>query len=160
VRRYLSAYGPSTPAHLAAWAAVAPAHARSLWGLVAGELAEVRVEGGRAWLLAEDLPRLADPPPASGVRLLAPGDPLLLGRDREPLLPDPDLRARVWRAIGGAGMVLVDGAPAALWSAQKAGRTLRATVEAVGSLPRDAVVAAFERLAPHRGCAGAAVEIA
>ena len=160
VRRYLAAYGPSTPAHLAPWAGVAPAVARSLWGLVAGELAEVRVEGGRAWLLAQDLPRLADPPPAPGVRLLASGDPLLLGRDREALLPDPDLRARVWRAIGGAGLVLVDGVPAALWSARKAGRTLRATVEPVGRPPRAAVAAAFERLAPHRGCAGAAVEIA
>jgi hypothetical protein len=157
VRRYLSAYGPSIPAHLAAWAGIAPAPARSLWGLIAGELAEVRVEGGRAWLLAEDLPRLADPPPAPGVRLLGPGDPLLLGRDREPLLPDPDLRARVWRAIGGAGLVLADGVPVALWSARKVGRVLRATVEPIAPLPAGAVAAAFDRLAPHRGCDSAAL---
>jgi hypothetical protein len=155
VRRYLSAYGPSTPAHLAAWVGIAPAHARSLWASVDGELAEVAVDGARAWLLAADLSRLEDPPPAPGVRLLAPGDPLLLGRDREAFLPDPDLRARVWRAIGGAGLVLVDGAPVALWSARKAGSVLRATVEPFAPLPGDEVAATFERLAPHRGCAGA-----
>jgi hypothetical protein len=158
VRRYLSAYGPSTAAHFAAWAGIAPAHARSLWAS-AGALAEVRVEGRRAWLLAGDLPRLLDPPPAPGVRLIAPGDPLLLGRDREALVPDPGRRARIWRAIGGAGILLVDGAFAGIWSARKAGRVLRATVEPIARLPRDAVAGAFERLAPHRGCDSAAVEV-
>ena len=110
-------------------------------------------------MLAQDLPRLLDPPPAPGVRLIAPGDPLLLGRDREALAPDPDLRARIWRATGGAGIVLVDGAPAAVWSARRAGRVLRAAVEPVAPLPRDAVAEAFARLAPHRGCDSAAVEV-
>jgi hypothetical protein len=158
VRRYLSAYGPSTPAHLAAWTGIAPAHARALWATVDGELAEVAVDGARAWVLAADLPRLEDPPPAPGVRLIAAGDPFLLGRDREALIPDADLRARIWRAIGGPGLVLVDGEPAALWSARKAGRVLRATVEPFAPLPDDAVAAAFARLATHRGCAETEVE--
>ena len=158
VRRYLSAYGPSTPAHLAAWAGIAAAHARSLWGS-AGALAEVRVGGRKGWLLAEDLPRLIDPPQAPGVRLIAPGDPLLLGRDREPLVPDPALRARIWRAIGGPGIVLADGVMVAVWSARKAGRVLRAVVQPVAPVPREALADAFARLAPHRGCASAAVEM-
>src|SRR5215218_4464512 len=82
VRRYLAGYAPSTPAHFAEWAGLRTAHARALWKLVEDELAPVRVDGGtRAWALERDLPRLRDPAPPDGVRLLAAGDPLLLARD-------------------------------------------------------------------------------
>jgi Winged helix DNA-binding domain len=160
VRRYLAAYGPSSPGELAQWAGLGTAHARSLWALVADELVEVAVEGraGRAWVPAADLDRLADPPPASGVRLLAPGDPLLLGRDREALLPDERARRAVWKPIGGAGVVLSGGRPAALWRARKQGRRLAVTVEAFGAVSREAVAAEAERLAPHRGCTSVALE--
>ena len=70
-----------------------------------------------------------DPPPAEGVRLLATGDPLLLGRDRERLVPDPAMRKKVWTAVGGAGVVLVDGEATALWRARKQGKRLEVTVE-------------------------------
>jgi hypothetical protein len=131
-----------------------------VWALVADELVEVAVGGrrGRAWLLAADADRLADPPAAPGVRLLAPGDPLLLGRDRETLLPSEELRRAVWKPIGGAGVVLAEGAPAALWRARKRGRRLDVTVEAFGRVPRAAVQAGAERLAPHRGCSSVALE--
>jgi hypothetical protein len=159
VRRYLTALGPSTSTHFAQWAGLGSAHARGLWGMLRDELAEVRVDGRtRAWLLERDLPRLRDPPPAQGVRMLGPGDPLLLGRDREPLVTDPGLRKRVWTMIGGAGLVLSDGRPVALWRGRKQGRRLAVTVEAFAPLPRDAVQAEAERLAPHRGCATVAVD--
>lgn len=158
VRRYLAGYGPSTPAHLAQWAGIGTAHARALWALVGEELAEVRVDGtARAWVLARDVPLLRDPPPAPGLRLLAPGDPLLLGRDRESLLPDAGLRRRVWAATGGAGVVVADGAPVALWRARKQGARLTVAVEAFGPVPGDALEAEARRLAPHRGCATAEV---
>jgi hypothetical protein len=159
VRRYLSGYGPSTPAHFAQWAGLRGAHARRLWALVEDELTEVVVDGGTAAsLLARDAPSLADPPQAAGVRLLAPGDPLLLGRDREALLPDATARGRVWRAINGAGMVLADGEAVATWRARKQGKRLAVTAEAFAPAPRDAVQAEAERLAPHRGCATATVD--
>jgi hypothetical protein len=159
VRRYLSAYGPSTPGHFAQWAGLGNAHARALWALVEDELAEVRVDGAsRAWVLARDLERLLDPPPAEGVRLLAPGDPLLLGRDRAALLGADELRRAVWKAVGGAGVVLSGGVPAALWRARKQGRRLEVAVEAFGSVAREAVQAEAERLAPHRGCTSVALE--
>jgi hypothetical protein len=159
VRRYLAALGPSTRAHFAHWAGLGTAHARELWDLVVDELADVRVDGrSRAWLLARDLPRLRDPPPAHGVRLLAPGDPLLLGRDRESLVPDPARRRRVWAMLGGAGLVLADGRPVATWRGRKHGRRLAVTVEAFAPLTRNALEAEAERLAPHRGCATVAVD--
>ena len=161
VRRYLRGFGPSTRPHFAAWAGLGTAHARELWELVTGELAEVRVAGStRAWLLADDLARLEDPPPAGGVRLLAAGDPLLTGRDREALVGDGSLRKRLWATIGGPGLVLSGGRPVALWRGRKQGRRLDVRVEAFGAVPRDEVLAEAERLAPHRGCASVSLEIA
>ena len=89
------------------------------------------------------------------MRLLATSDPLLLSRDRETVVPDPAMRKKVWTAVGGAGVVLVDGKPTALWRARKQGKRLEVTVE--GNAPREAVEAEAERLAPHRGCATVSV---
>jgi hypothetical protein len=138
VRRYHRTYGPSTPTQFAEWAGIGKAHARELWQLADDD--------------AEDAPALPD-----GVRLLAPGDPVLLGRDREALLPDPALRKQVWAAVGGAGIVLADGAPVALWRARKQGKRLDVTVDAFAKLPQAALEAQAERLAPHRGCTSVAV---
>lgn len=138
VRRYRRGYGPSSAAHFAEWAGLGKDHARELWAL-AGD--------GKP----EAVPALA------GVRLLAPGDPVLLGRDREALLPDPALRKKVWAASGGAGIVLVDGSPAALWRARKQGKRLDVAVEAFAKVPQRALQAEAERLAPHRGCTGVEV---
>jgi hypothetical protein len=135
VRRYLRAYGPSTPQHFAQWAGLGNAHARELW-----EPAEY-VEPA--------------PQPAEGVRLLATGDPLLLGRDRERLIPDPEARKKVWAAVGGAGVVLSDGEPTALWRARKQGKRLDVEIE--GKVPQRALAAEVERLAPHRGCTSVAM---
>jgi hypothetical protein len=159
VRRYLTAYGPSTPKHFAEWAGLAPAHARELWALVEGELEEVAIQdAGVAWLLREDAGKLADPVRAAGVLLLGPGDPLLLGRDRETLVPDPARRKKLWTAINAPGVVIVEGDVAALWRACKQGKQLAVTVEAFAPVDRDAVQAAVDRLAPHRGATGAAVD--
>jgi hypothetical protein len=132
VRRYRRTYGPSTPTQFAEWAGLGKAHARELWALAGDDS--------------------RDAPPIEGVRLLAPGDPVLLGRDREALLGDPVLRKQVWAAIGGAGIVLVDGAPAALWRARKQGKRLELTVDAFAKVPKRALRLQAERLAPHRGC--------
>jgi hypothetical protein len=140
VRRYRRTYGPSTPAHFADWAGLGKAHARELWAL-AGEA-------------AGDAPRL------EGVRLLAPGDPVLLGRDREALLEDPALRKQVWAAAGGAGIVMNGGSPVALWRARKQGKRLEVTVDAFGELPEHALLEQAERLAPHRGCTSVDVRTA
>jgi hypothetical protein len=143
VRRYRSEYGPSSVAHFADWAGIGKPHARSLW------------DGDDA--------AYEQPPPAPGVRLLAPGDPMLLGRDRESLLPDPAARKKVWSALGGMGIVLVDGAAAALWRARKKGKRLEVSVETlgtIGTLPRRTFEAELERLAPHRGCSSVAIDYA
>jgi hypothetical protein len=154
-RRFLHAYGPATRSELTTWAGIAPAHARSLLDAIAGELEEVEFDGRRALILAADADRLADPPAASGVRLLPPFDPYLDQRDRETLFPDRELRARARSGIGAPGAVLVDGTLAGLWRPAKKGKRLAVTVEPVTKAARgaaDAIAAEAGIIAPHRGC--------
>ena len=62
-RRFLRAYGPATRRDFGAWAGLARAHATALWSRVEDDLAEVRVDGRRAYVLREDEPELESPPP-------------------------------------------------------------------------------------------------
>jgi len=160
-RRFLHAYGPAGHSELAAWAGVAPDHARALLARVEDETEEVTFDGRPRRILAADAERLADPPAASGVRLLPGYDPYLDQRDRDTLLPDRELRARVRRPIGNPGVVLVDGDLAGLWRPAKKGRRLVLTVEPVTPAARraaDAIDAEAALLAPHRGCEVAEVK--
>lgn len=142
-RRYLRHLGPSTPADFAAWAGIAPSHAKALLKTV--ELVQV----GKAFLLAEDLAAFESPPQPSGVRLLGPGDPLLTARDKEHLIPDKELRKKIWRPVGSLGVVLSDGVPAGTWRARKQGRKLAIETEWFGE-PVD-IGPEAERLAALRG---------
>lgn len=126
VRRYHAQYGASSRQSFTAWSGLETAHAKALWSDGAGE--------------PERLP---------GVALLAPGDPILLTRDREALVPDPGMRRKLWTAIPTTGLVTEDGAPVELWKAKKAGPRLVVTVD--GDADLDAVRARAEALAPHRG---------
>jgi hypothetical protein len=143
VRRYLHHLGPSTPAAFAAWAGIAPHHARLLLQQV--ELVPI----GKAFLLAEDEAAFADPPQPSGTRLLGPGDPLLNARDREVIARDKALHKRIWRPVGSPGVVLSEGVVKGLWRSRKQGRRLTAEIEWLGS-PVD-VTEEMERLAALRG---------
>jgi winged helix DNA-binding protein len=160
-RRFLRAYGPARPKLLADWAGLATSHACVLWER-AGNLVEVDLEGASAWALAEDERALAARTEIHGVRLLANRDPLLAARDREVLVPEPELRTRIWTALGGPGTVLVDGEVAGLWRPAKKGRKLVVRVEPVGKLKaaaRDALAAEAERMAPFRGADAAEVKV-
>ena len=124
VKRYHRQYGASSAAHFAEWAGIGKAHARAMWS-ESGDPGE----------------RL------DGLRVIAPGDPILLTRDREALIPDPAWRKQVWSSIPNTGVVLDDGEPVALWKARKQGKRLEVTLTG-DDVPRDA----FDRLAAHRGC--------
>ena len=159
-RRFLQAYGPARPKLLADWAGLATSHAKALWAR-AGELIPVDLDGTRAWALAEDEQALTSGTEIHGVRLLANRDPLNAARDRELLVPEPDMRGRIWTAIGGPGTVLVDGEVAGLWRAAKKGKKLVVTVEPTGKLAAaatDELAAEAERIAPFRGADSGQVE--
>jgi hypothetical protein len=152
-RRFLRAYGPARPKLLADWAGLATSHAAALWER-AGRLVRVDLDGSQAWALAEDGPELAGEPRAEGVRLLPNLDPLNAARDRELLVSDPAVRKRIWKAIGGPGVVLVSGEVGGLWRPTKKGKKLLITIEPLGKLTASAkneIAAEAERIAPFRG---------
>jgi Winged helix DNA-binding domain len=160
VRRFLRFYGPARPADFAEWAGLAKPHAQRLWDEAAGDLAELTVGKGRAWLLSEDVGALESPPSARGVRLLPPGDPYLQKPNRPLLAPDPELRKRLFRPVASPGAVLSDGRLGGLWRAEAKGRKLVVTVEQLGRLPRAEVEEEAQRVAELRGAAEAAVVLA
>jgi len=135
VRRYLSAYGPATPADYARWMGVRQVGpGRATFQALAEELIEVESGGGRAWLLARDRQELAGAPPPQ-VRLLAAFDPYLLGHvDRSHVIPREHL-AKVSRTAGWiSSVVLVEGMAAATWTHAVERGSLRLAVTPFGLL--------------------------
>ncbi|WP_146607660.1 winged helix DNA-binding domain-containing protein [Spongiactinospora gelatinilytica] len=162
LRRYLRCHAPATLREFAAWSGVSPAYASRSWELLAGELTEVRYRDTPAWVLSADTDLLADPPQATGVRLLPPYDPYLATQDRTGLLPGPASRRKVWRTVGNPGVVLVDGEIAGLWRPRKQGRRLTLRVEPFAPLSPTAkadINDAADALAPFRGAATATVTL-
>jgi len=131
VRRYLRAYGPSTPAYFAKWLAAPGGWAGRLFGEMreAGEIEEVLFEGARAWVAAADTGFPEAPVP--GVRLLSYFDAYGIAvQPRELLFPGAAYRRAL--AGGQAGnypLLLVDGVVAGVWHQRRQGRRTTVTVE-------------------------------
>ena len=129
-------------------------------------LAEVSVDGRRAYLPEDLLPALENPPEPSFVRLLPPADPLLQARDRFTLVPDKDNHKQVWRILGNPGVVLADGEIVATWRARARGRTrLEVTVTPLPGQPQlmrselDELEAEATRMAEARGFPAASLAV-
>jgi uncharacterized protein YcaQ len=159
-RRFLQAYGPARPKLLADWAGIASSHAKARWER-AGKLIAVDLQGTNAWALAGDEAAVSQDSQPSAVRLLANLDPLAAARDRELLVPDPELRKRIWRQLGGPGTVLAGAELVALWRPAKKGKRLVVTVEPLVKLTaaaKEELAAEAERLAPFRGAESAQLD--
>lgn len=132
-RRYLGAYGPATADQFGQWIGMARPAARALFERFGDALAEVDVDGERAFLVAGD-EEVTEEVPA--VRLLPYFDPYTVGcHPRERVFPGPAYRRAVTH--GGAGNVpvlLVDGEVAGVWHQARSGRRIAVTVEAFGRL--------------------------
>ena len=86
--------------------------------------------------------------------LLPAHDPFLQQRDRQRLLPDRELRRRLWRPVGSPGLVLIDGQARAIWSSHRKGRNLSVIVEPFGPLrgtERHAISDEADSIGPLRG---------
>lgn len=134
LRRYLHAYGPATPHHFAQWLAAPRRWARDLFARLGDELAEVEVEGSRAWVVAGDTAPAAAPP--AGVLLLPYFDAYTVGcHPREHLFPGrAAARALAGSQAGNFPVLLIDGTVAGVWHQRRAGRALAITVEPLGTL--------------------------
>jgi hypothetical protein len=159
---YLRFFAPATDADIAAFLGTTTTATRPHRPerLVAARVA------GRVRLLPEDqLDALRAAAPAEIVRLLPPSDPLLQGRDRDLLVPDPAHRKVLWRALGAPGAVLsgngngIDVVGA--WRPRTRGRVLQLTIEAFRpptAAQRTAVEEEAQRLVTVRGAREAVVE--
>ncbi|WP_411083028.1 winged helix DNA-binding domain-containing protein [Streptomyces sp. cmx-18-6] len=138
LERYLYAYGPATPAHLAQWLAAPKRWAAELFAASAasGAIEEVVFgDAGPAWVVAgdTDFPAAAGPAggTAEGVRLLPYFDAFAIAsHPRERLFP-----GRAFERVLGGGqagnypMLLVDGTVAGVWHQRRSGRRIAVTVE-------------------------------
>lgn len=141
--------GPVSSSDLAAWVGTAATALRP--AVEAAELAAVTVAGRRAWVTADALEALADPPPPPGLRLLPPFDPLLAARDRALLVPDRERRRVLWPALGHPGAVLAGGEVVGTWRPAASGKRLTLAVTASDDVPRPALDDEAERVAAARG---------
>ncbi|MET0418237.1 MAG: winged helix DNA-binding domain-containing protein [Actinoplanes sp.] len=132
VHRYLYAYGPATPAQFAQWLSVPERWSTALFDSLA--LAEVTVEGARAWVSAGDTDFPDDQP--SGVRLLPYFDAYAVGcHPRERLFPGAAAERALARGqAGNYPVLLVDGTVAGVWHQRRSGRTIHLTVETLRPL--------------------------
>ena len=139
-RRYLGGHGPADPEDLAAWSGLAVGRARHAFDLVAGELAEVELDGRRLWApKAARVPRAPARSDGPVVRLLGRFDDYLLGWRGRDLILDPRFARRI-QAGGGwiHPAVVVDGRVAGTWRSRRAGGRLEVAVEPFGRLPAGA----------------------
>ncbi|WP_051342538.1 winged helix DNA-binding domain-containing protein [Pseudonocardia spinosispora] len=160
LRRYLHCYGPSTRKDFAAWVGVQVGDVEPWWAMLDDELIPVAFDGGRAWLLAEDLDALRSPPEPRGARLLPPGDPYTQMRDRGTIV-DEAYQREVWKSVGAPGAVLADGAIVGTWRPRKSGRTLTLTIKAFRPLStglRTRLRAEADHVAELRGASAVQVE--
>lgn len=158
VRTYLELLGPATPGDVAAYIGAAKTHLAPAWP--DGGLAEVRVDGRRAWIPEDRVADLLAAPEPDQVRLLTVRDPLLQARDRDVLVPDRERQKRLWTPLGAPGAVLAHGEIAGTWRAKGAGKTVTVTVTPFARLPagvRAAVEEEAQVVAAARGSASARV---
>ncbi|MEV0128259.1 crosslink repair DNA glycosylase YcaQ family protein [Dactylosporangium sp. NPDC050688] len=159
IHAYLRLLGPATPGDVAKYFGTTLTALRPAWP---GGLAEVTVDGRKAWIPQDSLDALVAAEPAPGVRLLPSSDPFLQARDRSLLTPDKAREREVWRVLGNPGVLLLDGDLAGTWRAKVAGKRLVVTVAPWVSLRapvRVAVEAEAQWLAAARGIPTAEVTV-
>jgi winged helix DNA-binding protein len=142
LRRFVGAYGPTTPRLFAGWFATTPARAGDLFNELGEELVPVEVEGKLMWMLANDATK-PFPTSSSVVRLVPQYDSFVLGsRPREQLIRERvQTRIRSYRRGRYEGAValptlLVDGFVTGIWERRKRGARIQVTVEAIEGLTR------------------------
>jgi hypothetical protein len=157
-RRFLAASGPVTREDFARWWGIpSPARGGRLLEGLGEQVARVEVEGTAAYVLAADLPGLAEAGGSRAVRLLPAFDQYVVTAtlQAEHLMPGP-FKARVYRPQGWLSPVLlVGGRMDGTWRQETKGRRLLVTIEPFTGPPpawaRRAAEAEAERLAAFTG---------
>ena len=116
-RRFLHFFGPATSHSFSSWAGITASAATQAFEALTRGLAGVETPIGPGWILAEDEPEFRSADPAVPTRLLPSGDTyyLLQDEDRKLLIPDEQLRSRLWTSRVWPGAVLHEGAIVGTW---------------------------------------------
>lgn len=148
-RRYLHAFAPSTSSHFATWAGINRQDAADTWVALQDELVDVQVNKSVRQVPAEtrgvsteeeEIPKTT--------RLLPPGDPYLLARDREIVMPDKQNRSQLWpQGNVPPGGLLVDGELAGTWRRQLHAFTI-STWRSVATGVKDVIQAEIHEMPP------------
>ncbi len=135
-RRYLHAYGPASPADMAAWSGLPLRDCRAVWDRLSGDLLEVEFGGSPLWIPCSraawlDLPPVDQPL----VRLLGAFDAYLLGYQDRDLIVEKQVAKRI---NAGGGMIrpalLVDGRAAGTWKMRRSKKGAALTVDPFADL--------------------------
>jgi len=152
---YLRLHGPAGPSEVASYFGTTATEIKKVWP---DDLAEVSVDGRKAWIPPNRLKALLSPPDPDVVRLLPPLDPYLQARDRDLLVPEKAHQKEVWRILGRRGAIMVDGEITGTWQAKASGKRLDVTLNPFGEPPPStAVEEEAQRLAAVRGLESARV---
>jgi Winged helix DNA-binding domain len=148
IATYLRFFAPATPADVAGFVGTNRTTVRPDWPQ---DLVPVSVDGRPAEAPEDQLDAIRAARPADVVRLLPPSDPLLQGRDREVLVPDPAHRGALWSALGSPGAVLSGVDIVGTWRTRQRGKRLTVAVEQFGELDAARLEDEANRLATVRG---------
>lgn len=131
VRRFLSAYGPATPADFARWVGASPRWAVDLFARQT-DLEEVDFHGTPAWMNRHRPAPTREP----SVRLLPYFDAYAIGcHPRAALFPGAAAqRALTGGQAGNVPVLLIDGLVAGVWHQRRSGRRIAITVEPLTTL--------------------------
>jgi len=152
LRHYLRAYGPATVRDFSKWSGIPMQEAKLIWDSIQEEVAEVSVEGTKAFVLREDLRELeASALSETVVRLLPSFDPYMLAHEDKSHLVQSQHYKRVYRGQGWLSpVILLDGRVVGLWSREKKGKKCVVKTELFEKLPKKvlaAIDAELERVA-------------
>jgi len=155
---YLRLLGPAAPMEVAKYFGSTTAEMKKVWP---DGLAEVTVDGRKAWLPESAASDLRSAKAQAGIRLLPAMDALLQARDRDVLVPDRQQQKEVWKTLGNPGVLLLNGEIAGVWRAKMAGKKrVDLTVTPFGTLTakdRKAIEAEAAEVARARGTDDATV---
>ena len=154
LRRYLRAYGPSTPGDFAPWFQTTASSAQKLFRSLGEELEEVDVEGSRAWWVRGT--RVDETKHERRVALLPEFDCYLVGcRPRDALVPPSVQEIGASRGLkrfhfhSPIPILLIDGVVAGIWRRRKERSRVALTVEPFGRITkwlRGSIDAEVERI--------------
>lgn len=133
LRRYLYAYGPAGPEHVARWLGASAAWARAAMRRLGGDLEAVDVDGDQLWQVADDGPPASSP---GTVRLLPYFDAYVVGcHPRDRLFPGRAAARGLTRGqAGNVRVLLIDGLAAGIWGQRRSGARIQVTVEPTRAL--------------------------